>query len=289
VRRLLAEELRRSEQELGKPRSGYDAPVTVAVGAAGDHLIAVVPVDASVRADPEAASERAWLLAAAAVGALAEASDLTAPTAPGDLAVEAGALDARLALRLPGGADPDLAVLAFEEQIAGVDRLRARALALPGHVLADAGDWRAPIGPGHPLHVAEAVARFGGRPADPRSVEELEDAVLGVLEPADAAVRPHDDPDPGRRVARRILQRLDGMGKWGGYHTEFAHLARGFHGNDQALAGAVGERLLAAGLLAEKPSVGQRHVYLNPRRVGDIRAMIDRGEVPAGLDLPQTD
>ena len=48
------------------------------------------------------------------------------------------------------------------------------------------------------------------------------------------ASRPHDDPDPSRRVARRILQRLDGMGKWGGYHTDFTHLARGFAGNDRA-------------------------------------------------------
>ena len=43
------------------------------------------------------------------------------------------------------------------------------------------------------------------------------------------------------------------MGKWGGYHTEFAHLARGFAGNDRALAQEVGEALLEAGLLAEKP------------------------------------
>ena len=72
------------------------------------------------------------------------------------------------------------------------------------------------------------------------------------------------------------------MGKWGGYHTEFAHLARGFAGNDRALAEAVGEALLAAGLLAEKPSVGQRHVFLNPRRAGDIHALIERGEAPGG-------
>jgi hypothetical protein len=76
------------------------------------------------------------------------------------------------------------------------------------------------------------------------------------------------------------------MGKWGGYHTEFAHLARGFAGNDRALAEEVGERLLAAGLLAEKPSVGQRHVFLNPRRAADIHAFIDRGTVPHGLELP---
>ena len=87
-------------------------------------------------------------------------------------------------------------------------------------------------------------------------------------------------------MARRILQRLNGMGKWGGYHTDFAHLARGFAGNDRQLAQAVGEALLADGLLAEKPSVGQRHVFLNPRRAADIHRLIDTGEAPSGLKLP---
>ena len=86
-------------------------------------------------------------------------------------------------------------------------------------------------------------------------------------------------------MARRILQRLDGMGKWGGYHTDFAHLARGFAGNERQLASDVGEALLSAGLLAEKPSVGQRHVFLNPRRAGDIRRLIETGEEPTGLSL----
>jgi hypothetical protein len=91
---------------------------------------------------------------------------------------------------------------------------------------------------------------------------------------------------PGRRVARRILQRLHGMGKWGGYHTDFAHLSRGFAGNDRALADRVGEALLDAGMLAEKPSVGQRHVFLNPRRKAAIHALMERGEVPDDLRLP---
>jgi hypothetical protein len=120
-------------------------------------------------------------------------------------------------------------------------------------------------------------------------MEEHEDAVLAALDAAAGGPdlsRPHDDPDPARRAARRILQRLDGMGKWGGYHTEFAHLARGFAGNDRALAEAVGEALLDAGLLAEKPSVGQRHVFLNPRRAREIHALIERGEAPGDLRLP---
>jgi hypothetical protein len=37
-------------------------------------------------------------------------------------------------------------------------------------------------------------------------------------------------------------------------------------GNDRQLAEAVGEALLDDGLLQSKPSVGQRHVFLNPRR-----------------------
>jgi hypothetical protein len=82
---------------------------------------------------------------------------------------------------------------------------------------------------------------------------------------------------------RRILQRLDGMGKWGGYHTAFDHLARGFAGNDRALAYEVGEELLAAGLLEQKPSVGQRHVNLNPSRAGDIRRLIEEGVLPPGV------
>ena len=72
------------------------------------------------------------------------------------------------------------------------------------------------------------------------------------------------------------------MGKWGGYHTDFRHLSRGFAGNDRALADEVGEALLEAGLLEEKPSVGQRHVYLNSRRAADIHGLIERGAVPPG-------
>jgi hypothetical protein len=175
--------------------------------------------------------------------------------------------------------------LAFDDHAEMLDRLRARAYALPPGVIEDV-ELRAPIGAGHPLRVAESVARLNGHPADPASVEANEEVLYALLGRDGAAVRPHEDPDPGRRVARRILQRLDGMGKWGGYHTEFAHLARGFAGNDRALAQEVGEALLAAGLLAEKPSVGQRHVFLNSRRAAEIRRMIETGEVPSGMKLP---
>jgi hypothetical protein len=291
LRRALLEALAHGAAELDRARSGRERPVTVAVAAGDDGLLAATPAPAALRADPDAAPERAWLLVAAAVGALVDAAALPAPGAAQDLRLVAGDLDGRLVLALgldAGVADEDaeLAVLAFEEQVAGVDRLRARALVVPGHVLGGVRDLRPPIGAAHPLRVAEAVARLGGRPAQPASGEEHEDAVLALLGSGGVAIRPHDDPDPARRVARRILQRLAGMGKWGGYHTEFAHLARGFAGNERALAEEVGEALLRAGLLAEKPSVGQRHVFLNPRRAGEIHALVERGAVPAGLVLP---
>jgi len=293
LRALLHEELARSERELGLARSGREEPVTIALAAAPGALLAVVPVPVAVRADPAAVSERGWLAVAAAIGALAEIAGLGAPRGPGDLRLEAGALGEHLALRLPvpgaGNDDAELAVVAFEEHAAPIARLRSRALALPAHVLGEVEDWRAPIALG--LRSAEAVARLGGRPADGESVAEYEDAVLALVDPdgvagAGAAGRPHDDPDPARRIARRILQRLNGMGKWGGYHTDIRHLARGFAGNERALADAVGEALLTAGLLDEKPSVGQRHVFLNSRRAADIHALIDRGVVPRDLRLP---
>jgi hypothetical protein len=282
LRTLLAAELAHGRAELTLARSGRERPVIVAFAADPEALLAVTPAPAAFRADPQAADERTWLLVAATVGALAELAGGT---------LQAGDLDGNLVLAIGGAAtaeDAELAALTFEEQVEGVDRLRARALALPGHVLEGvAGGLRDPIGATHPLRVAQAVARLGGRPADPASNDEHEEAVLAMLTGGDTTVvRPHDDPEPARRAARRVLQRLDGMGKWGGYHTEFAHLARGFRGNDRALAEAVGEALLEAGLLEEKPSVGQRHVFLNSRRAGDIRKLIDEGVVPSDLRLP---
>jgi hypothetical protein len=279
LRSLLEAELRHGAADLAAKRSGYDRPVVVAIAADDDALRAAVPAAPALRADPAAAPERAWLLTAALVGALADAG----ATGP----VHAGELAGHLVLEAAGSTDAELAALAFEEQAAPIDRLRATAVALPPGALSDATDLRAPIGAAHPLAFAARIAALGGRPADAASVAQHEEAALALLEVGGAqATRPHDDPDPARRVARRILQRLDGMGKWGGYHTEFQHLARGFAPADRALASDTGEALIVAGLLSEKPSVGQRHVFLNPRRAGAIRALIEAGDLPDGLMLP---
>jgi hypothetical protein len=282
LREVLTDTLKRGRGELAKPRSGLDQPVEIAIS---DGLLAATPATATLRADPESIPEREWLLVAAVVGTLIELAEPGPPTGPDDLRLRAGELPGGFLVLAFEGAelDPELVELAFEEQSHGIDRLRARAHALPPSVI-DHIELKPPIGPRHPLKIAEAVARLGGRPAGDH--DDLEDAVLSILGSGGASTRPHEDPDPGKRAARRILQRLDGMGKWGGYHTEFAHLARGFAGNDRALAQEVGEALLQAGLLAEKPSVGQRHVYLNPKRAAEIRKLIDTGALPAGMRLP---
>jgi hypothetical protein len=288
LRQVLAAALKHGREELAKPRSGSrEAPVEVGIASQGGHLLAATPAGAALRVDPQVATGREWLLVAATVGALVELGGGSAPKGPKDLELSAGELSGGfLVLAYPARAlDPELVELAFEEHADALDRLRARAYALPPGVIEDVA-LREPIGAGHPLRVAEAVARLGHHPADPHDIEANDELLYALLGRGQEATRPHEDPDPGRRVARRILQRLDGMGKWGGYHTEFAHLARGFAGNDRALAQEVGEALLAAGLLAEKPSVGQRHVYLNPRRAAEIRRMIDSGEVPSGMTLP---
>ena len=288
LRKALDQALAHGREELDRKRSGYDEPVLVALAQDGDGVLAAMPVDATLRADPSAAPPRAWTVVAALVAALAETCAAPQPARPQDLLLKAGTFPGgHLVLRLEPAEDPELAALSFDERVEDADRLRARALVLPAAVLADAGDLRDPIGPSHPLRVAEAVARLGGDPSDPEATEALEDLLAVVLGSSGEHARPHEDPDPARRVARRILQRLAGMGKWGGYHTEFAHLPRGFAGNDRALAMEVGEALLAAGLLLEKPSVGQRHVYLNPRRARDVYAFVDEGAAPPDLSLPR--
>jgi hypothetical protein len=138
----------------------------------------------------------------------------------------------------------------------------------------------------HPVHVALAMAARG-QPADedrypPEMVISLREWGLDG-EPPPVATSPStaiaDDPCPRRRHARRVLQRLLRIGKVGGqYHTAFDHLYRGAPPDQRAEAREVGEALLRAGLLGEKPSVGQRHVFLRREALREIHALIERGE-----------
>ncbi len=82
----------------------------------------------------------------------------------------------------------ELAAVAFDEQAGHIDRLRAQAVAVPSALLESAVAGLAePLGARNPLRVAEAIARLGGRPANPVSVEEHEDAILARIEGASTA------------------------------------------------------------------------------------------------------
>jgi hypothetical protein len=224
-------------------------------------------------------------LAMCAAGALTVADGLGVPRADtGELDLEAASWHGFVGLRVATG-DPasvlELLPLSLDEQAAHLDRMEPIALVVPPGSLDDtepiAADW---------LARAELVARLDGYP----SASRLDPAVISALEsyrgllhtdlPVEGESSAHDDPSPERRVLRRILRRLDGMGKYGGYHTEFSHLARGFPGHERALALEAGEALLRAGILAEKPSVGQRHVSLVAARTEDIKRLIAGSEVP---------
>ena len=219
-------------------------------------------------------------LANAAVAALAEAASLPHPMRAGDAEIEAARWQGQVALRITHP-DPatvlELLPLTLEDHAQELDRVGIEAVPLPSGDL----DETEPLLEERWLWRAEMAARLGGRPGAAALAPEIEAAVgrleTGLVDSSGVEPAIADDPLPRRRAARRMLRRLDGMGKYGGYHTEFRHLARGFAGHERALALEVGEALLRAGYLAEKPSVGQRHVSLVAARTNDIRALVERG------------
>src|SRR4029077_7719447 len=198
----------------------------------------------------------------------------------GDVELEEARWHGQVGLRIAHAAPGEvleILQLTLEDHSRELDRVRAEPMLLPPGDLDDTE----PAPEERWLWRAEIAARLGGRPGAPALAPEVEAAVAsleaGFAEEPAAVPAIDEDPLPRRRAARRMLRRLDGMGKYGGYHTEFRHLARGFAGHERALALDVGEALLRAGLLAEKPSVGQRHVSLVAARTSEIRALVDRG------------
>jgi hypothetical protein len=269
VLRALREDGRRLLEE-ARPGS-----VTVLFAETSDGVALVLPVSAA-----GALPGRTERIARSAAAALVDAVDLPAPLRAGDAELEAARWQGQLALRAthpdPAGV-LELLPLTLEDHAQELDRVGIEAVLLPAGDL----DETEPVAEERWLWRAEMGARLGGRPGAASFAREVETAVarleaeLADTTEVDSGI--DDDPLPRRRAARRMLRRLDGMGKYGGYHTEFRHLARGFAGHERALALEVGEALLRAGLLAEKPSVGQRHVSLVAARTSEIRALIERG------------
>lgn len=198
---------------------------------------------------------------------------------------------------LPGG-EPLLAPVALDECHPGP--ARAALAALPESVPIDGPPLElAPIaarsGGGlitlaratrvHPATIALALLEHGWGLDEASFPDDLVDLLRhrgyeGPRERFDeASFAIEDDPCPRRRHSRRVLRRLLHKGKIGQqYHTEFDHLARGAPPESRADALQIGEALIRARILGEKPSVGQRHVYLRRESLPAIHALIQRGE-----------
>ncbi|MSO44117.1 MAG: hypothetical protein EXQ74_02220 [Thermoleophilia bacterium] len=137
----------------------------------------------------------------------------------------------------------------------------------------------------HPVQVALVLEAHGQASDSPSYPDEMvallhEWGLNGAAPVPDApSLAVDDDPCPRRRHARMVLKRLLRSGKVGvQHHTEFTHLKRGVASDDHHDALEVGEALVRAGLLGEKRSVGQRHVYLVREALPDIHALINSGE-----------
>jgi hypothetical protein len=206
------------------------------------------------------------------------------------------------AVLIDPGLDPELAAVALEEAHPPPARVSLARLPQTVHVAATPVVLApAPAAAATPL--TELAARAGVHPVE----AALALATQGLAPEAAATVAPElvvrmarapvvppqvdDDPDeiawppidadplPRRRQARRLLRRLFGMKKIGPvHHTAFDHLYRGVPADDRHDALDVGEALVRAGLLGEKPSVGQRHVYLRREALPRIHALMERGE-----------
>ena len=93
-----------------------------------------------------------------------------------------------------------------------------------------------------------------------------------------------DDPCSRRRFARRLVRRLLHKRKIGEqYHTAFDHIAHGVAPDERADAYAIGEALIRVGILGQKPSSGQRHVFLRREALPEIHALVERAESPESL------
>lgn len=225
-------------------------------------------------------------------------------------AVLAGADPARLALfdwegfvgLAAPGVDPELTAIALAEthpepgtaQIAPapiradgppLDLAQLRAHTGADGIIALAAEIRS-----HPLAVAPALIEQGWTLEEAEYPEVVADLLghsgfLGPEIPADEpSLAIEDDPCTRRRYARRLLRRLLHKGKIGGqYHTAFDHIAHGVAPEDRADAYAIGEALIREGLLGEKPSAGQRHVFLRRDGLPAIHALIERAESSAHL------
>lgn len=79
-------------------------------------------------------------------------------------------------------------------------------------------------------------------------------------------------------VRIKILWRLYRRRYIGGKHTDIKNLRKGFPRDKYDLVGEAINELVREGLLLVKPTHYGKQVSLNPRRLGEIRSIIEKFE-----------
>ena len=273
-------------RELALKRSGYGEPVEVAIAHDGDRLLAATPARRRAARRP-AGGRRARVAARRGRGRCAASS--SPPGARRGRSVTAATSTASSSSRCRRGRllDPELVRARIRGAGGGIDRLRAVAYALPGAAARRSVPRRRRSA--RTIRCASprrSRGSTGDRPtrARSRSTRRPSCALLG---------------DGGGRRSPRTTTRIppaasragscSGSTGWasGAATTRTSRTSRAASRATTARSRRrSGRRCSPTGLLAEKPSVGQRHVFLNPRRAGDIHRLIETGAAPPGLKLP---
>jgi len=77
-----------------------------------------------------------------------------------------------------------------------------------------------------------------------------------------------------KEVRRALLRKLMYLGKWGGSHTSFDNLPKGFPKHLRGAVKEVAEDLIRAGLLLRKPTSYGDEVSLNVRMKKEIEQIL---------------
>ena len=75
-------------------------------------------------------------------------------------------------------------------------------------------------------------------------------------------------------IKRGIIRKLFYLGKWGGNHTSFDNLPKGFPKELRKEVKAVAKDLIRKGILLSKPTSYGTEVSLNPRKKEDIENIL---------------
>ena len=75
-------------------------------------------------------------------------------------------------------------------------------------------------------------------------------------------------------IQRTIIRKLYRLDYWGGRRTSIDNLQKGFEGHLKGLVKKEAKELIKQGLVLCKPKPDSLHVFLNPRRVEEIRRIV---------------